>query len=112
MIFLILLKAIGLALNNGEMKFEPTSEVLPIVFYLLHALWDFVNEDVSSGELKPTFVTSRITLMQSDMAFIGFSTSVASAIMLAKLSTKIAASRARWSLEGDGMFPLGCPCSC
>ena len=103
------MKAIGLTLNDSEVKFEPTSEVLPIAFYLLHALWDFVNGEVSSGKLKPTFVTSRIFLMQSDTTFIGFRISDASAMMLVKSSAKMAVSRARWSLEGD---PLGRSCSC
>jgi len=44
---LVFFKAIGLALDSGEVRFEPTNEVLPIVFYLLHALCDFVNKEVS-----------------------------------------------------------------
>jgi len=68
---LIFFKAVGLTLESGEVRFEPTNEVLPIIFYLLHALWDFVNKEVSSGKLKPTFATSRIFLMNSDKAFIG-----------------------------------------
>jgi len=81
-------------------RFEPTNEVLPIVFYLLHALWDFVNKEVSSGKLKLTFVTSRIFLMNSDTAFIGFSRSEASETMLANESSKMAVSWARFRFGG------------
>ena len=94
---MIFFKAVGLTLNSGEVRFEPTNEVLPIVFYLLHVLWDFVNKEVLSGKMKLTFATSRIS---SDTAFIGFSRSEASEAMLANVSSKMAVSRARCPLEG------------
>ena len=49
---MIFYKADGLTLNSGEVKFESVNETLPIVFYLLHTLWDFVNKEVSSGKLN------------------------------------------------------------
>jgi len=99
-----------LTLDSGEVRFEPTKEVPPIVFYLLYALWDFVNKEVSSGKLKPTFATSRIFWINSDTAFIGPSKSEASKMMLVNVGSKMAVSRACCPLEGvpPCISPLGC----
>ena len=91
---MIFYKADGLTLNSGEVKFEPINEVLPIVFYLLHALWDFVNRGLDLiRQVELTFATWRIFLMPSDTTFRGFSTSDPSAIMLAKSRSRMDASR-------------------
>ena len=62
-----------------------------------------MNKEVLSGKMKPTFVTSRVFLMQSDTNFIGCSTPDAPAMVLIKSSTKMALSGA---MESDGIIPL------